>query len=277
MGNAAAPEANLKCGIDWETTMEKMAVMIGLGQLGRVFAGGLLKTGHGVVPVNRGDDPAAVAARVPDPDLVMVSVGENDLHPLLAALPDAWRNSLGLLQNELLPRDWEAHGIADPTVISVWFEKKAGTDAKALLPSPVFGPQAERLVAALDAIGLPARVAPDADEFLWELVRKNLYILTTNIAGLEAGGDVGALWRDHRGLALAVATDVLDVQEWLTGRSFDRERLMAGFREAVDADPAHGCAGRSAPARLTRALHQADAAGLAAPTLRRIAATRGIV
>jgi hypothetical protein len=62
VGNAAAPEANLKCGIDWETTMEKMAVMIGLGQLGRVFAGGLLKTGHGVVPVNRGDDPEAVAA-----------------------------------------------------------------------------------------------------------------------------------------------------------------------------------------------------------------------
>lgn len=256
--------------------MEKIAVMIGLGQLGRVFAGGLLKTGHMVVPVNRGDDPGAVATQVPDPDLVMVCVGENDLHAVLAALPGAWLGKVGLLQNELLPRDWEAHAIADPTVISVWFEKKAGTDAKALLSSPVFGPQAERLVMALDAIGLPARIEPDADGFLWELVRKNLYILTTNIAGLESGGDVGTLWRDHRGLAHAVASDVLDVQEWLTGRRFDRERLMAGFREAVDADPAHGCAGRSAPARLTRAVHQADAAGLAVPTLRRIAQAKGI-
>jgi len=257
--------------------MDKIAVMIGLGQLGRVFAGGLLKTGHTVIPVNRGDDPKAVAARIPEPDLVMISVGENDLHPLLHALPEAWHDNVGLLQNELLPRDWEAHGIDAPTVISVWFEKKSGTDAKALLPSPVHGPQAERLVAALAAINLPARTVPDDGEFLWELVRKNLYILTTNIAGLEASGDVGALWRDHRNLAKDVAADVLDVQEWLTGHRFDRERLMAGFQEAINADLCHACAGRTAPARLTRAVHHADAAGLAVPTLRRIAAAQGIV
>lgn len=256
--------------------MEKIAVMIGLGQLGRVFAGGLLKTGHMVVPVNRGDDPAALASQLPEPNLVVVSVGENDLHPVLSELPDAWRDNVALLQNELLPRDWEAHGILDPTVISVWFEKKAGTDAKALLPSPVFGPEAERLVAALGAINLPARTVADAQQLLWELVRKNLYILTTNIAGLETGGEVGSLWDKHRPLAEDVATDVLDVQAWLTGQSFDRAGLMAGFLEAVAADPAHGCAGRSAPARLKRALHHADAAGLAIPTLRRIAAGHGI-
>ncbi|MEW5787328.1 MAG: hypothetical protein AB1899_05695 [Pseudomonadota bacterium] len=256
--------------------MDRIAVMIGLGQLGRVFAGGLLRTGHVVVPVNRSDDPAAVAARVPEPDLVMISVAENDLHPLLGALPESWRENVGLLQNELLPRDWEAHGIDTPTVISVWFEKKAGTDAKALLSSPVCGPEAERLVAALGAIDLPARVVQDADDFLWELVRKNLYILTTNIAGLEAGGDVGSLWRERRNLLDEVAADVLDVQEWLVGRKFDQERLLAGLAEAIHADPGHGCAGRSALARLTRALHHADVADLAVPALRRIAQTRGI-
>jgi hypothetical protein len=256
--------------------MEKIAVMIGLGQLGRVFAGGLLRTGHMVVPTNRSDDPKDVAGQVPDPDLVMVCIAENDLHPVLAALPKAWRGKVALLQNELLPRDWEAHGIDNPTVISVWFEKKTGTDAKALLPSPVFGPQAERLVDALAAIDLPARIVADADEFLWELVRKNLYILTSNISGLETGGDVGALWREHHSLLGAVAMDVLDVQEWLTGRAFDRDRLMAGLQEAINADPCHACAGRSAPARLKRALHHADVADLGVPTLRRIAAAQGI-
>lgn len=273
MGRKPPYNPNIKL----EGDMDKIAVMIGLGQLGRVFAGGLLKTGHIVMPVNRGDDPHAVAARAPEPDLIMISVGENDLHPLLASLPEAWRDNVGLLQNELLPRDWEAHNIDSPTVISVWFEKKTGTDAKALLPSPVFGPQAERLVAALASIGLPARVVQEADDFLWELVRKNLYILTTNIAGLEAGGDVGSLWRDKRGLMNAVASDVLDVQEWLTGKTFDRERLMAGFQEAINADPSHACAGRSAPARLTRAVHHADVAGLAVPMLRKVAQAQGIV
>ena len=255
--------------------MDRPVVVIGLGQLGRVFAGGLLKTGHTVVPVNRGDEPGVVARRHPDPALVLVAVAENDLHPALARLPESWRDRVGLLQNELLPRDWATHGLAKPTVISVWFEKKSGTDAKALLPSPAFGPQAGMLVDALTAIGLPARTLKDADELLWELVRKNLYILTTNIAGLETGGDVGTLWRDRRALAEAVAADVMDVQEWLAARRFDREAMLAGFVEAVGADPAHGCAGRSAPARLERALKHADEAGLAVPTLRRIAHARG--
>lgn len=256
--------------------MDKVVVMIGLGQLGRVIAGGLLRGGQVVVPVNRGDDLAVVAARWPEPVLVLVSVGENDLHPVLAALPAVWRERVGLLQNELLPRDWEAHGIVDPTVISVWFEKKKGIDAKPLLSSPAFGPEAGRLTRALQAIDLPAHELADAESLLWELVRKNLYILTTNIAGLETGGDVGALWAAHEPLARAVADEVLDVQDWLVGRPCDRERMLNGMLEAFDADPRHGCAGRSAPARLKRALQHADTAGLAVPTLRRLAAAAGV-
>ncbi len=252
--------------------MDNTVVVIGLGQLGRVFAGGLLRTGHTVVPVNRGDDMDIVAARCPEPALVLVAVAEADLATVLKNLPPNWRGRLGLLQNELLPRDWRAHGIIDPTVISVWFEKKKGTDAKPLLPSPVHGPEATRLAAALEAIELPARVEADAEQMLWELVRKNLYILTTNIAGLVVGGNVGTLWERHRELAEAVALDVLDIQEVLTGRALDRLDLIEGMLEAFAADPAHACAGRSAPARLARALAHADAAGLMVPVLRRIAA-----
>ncbi|MDP2432383.1 MAG: hypothetical protein Q8O33_10140 [Pseudomonadota bacterium] len=256
--------------------MDKVVVMIGLGQLGRVIAGGLLRGGQVVVPVNRGDDLPAVAARWPKPTLVLISVGENDLHPVLAALPEVWRERVGLLQNELLPRDWRAHGIIDPTVISVWFEKKKGIDAKPLLSSPAFGPEAGRLARALQGIDLPAHEVADKESLLWELVRKNLYILTTNIAGLETGGDVGTLWARHENLAREVAADVLDIQDWLVGQPCDRERMLAGMLEAFQADPQHGCAGRSAPSRLKRALQHADAVGLGVPTLRRIAEAAGV-
>ncbi len=261
--------------------MEKVVVVIGLGQLGRVLAGGLLKSGHIVVPVNRGDDLEEVAARWPQPDLVMISVAESDLHPVLSELPETWRDRIGLLQNELLPRDWQAHGIENPTVISVWFEKKVGKDAKALLASPVYGPEAVRLIAALAAIDLPARLLADADSLQWELVRKNLYILTTNIAGLDGcshgAGDVGTLRDQHRVLLEAVANEVLDVQDWLAGQTFERAGMLAGLLEGIAADPHHACAGRSAPSRLQRALHHADVAGLATPELHRIAAAHGIV
>ena len=107
---------------------------------------------------------------------------------------------------------------------------------------------------------------------LFELVLKNLYILTTNIAGLRSGGTVDELWRHHQPLARAVAADVIDLQEALTGQRFDREALIEGMLEAFDGDPQHRCMGRSAPARLERALAHADRLGLAVPTLREIAA-----
>ena len=246
-------------------------VVIGLGQLGRVFAGGLLRAGHTVVPVNRGDDLFTVAHAHPDPALVLVAVAENDLHTVLAALPGAWRPRVALIQNELLPRDWETYRYENPTVISVWFEKKQGTDAKPLIPSPVAGPGAGLLCEALAAIDLPCREVAPGGELLFELVRKNVYILTTNIAGLKTGGTVSQLWAQHEAFARQVANEVIDIQDALTGAKHDREKLVAGMLEAFDGDPAHGCTGRSAPARLARALAHADAFGLAVPTLRTLA------
>ncbi|MGE5319768.1 MAG: hypothetical protein ACM3KD_06285 [Hyphomicrobiaceae bacterium] len=246
-------------------------VVIGLGQLGRVFAGGLLRAGRTVVPVNRGDDMFTVARAHSDPALVLVAVAENDLHTVLAALPGTWRPRVALIQNELLPRDWERYRYLDPTVISVWFEKKKGTDAKPLLASPVAGPGADLLCQALAAIDLPCREVALGDELLFELVRKNVYILTTNIAGLKTGGTVSQLWAQHEGFARQVANEVMDLQDALTGVAHERNALIAGMLEAFDGDPAHGCTGRSAPARLARALQHADAFGLAVPTLRSLA------
>jgi ketopantoate reductase len=243
-------------------------VIIGLGQLGRVFAGGLLRAGCSIVPVNRGDDMRALAAAHPAPQLLLVAVAEPDLHTVLEALPAVWESRAGLIQNELLPRDWLAHGIENPTVISVWFEKKKGTDAKPLIVSPVAGPAAALLVRALAAIDIPARQIDGGDELRFELVRKNVYILTTNIVGLRTGGTVSELWQQHQAFARQVAEEIMDIQDWLSGVKHDREKLIAGMLEAFAGDPQHGCTGRSAPARLARALQHADAAGLAVPTLR---------
>jgi hypothetical protein len=246
-------------------------IIIGLGQLGRVFAGGLLRAGCTVVPVNRGDDMTVLAQAYPAPELVLVAVAENDLHSVLSALPDVWKSRAALIQNELLPRDWHEHGYVDPTVISVWFEKKKGIDTKPLIASPVAGPGAALLCRALASIDLPCREVASGDELLFELVRKNVYILTTNIAGLKTGGTVTQLWAQHESFARTVANEVMDIQDALTGVAHNREKLIAGMLEAFDGDPGHGCTGRSAPARLARALAHADAFGLPVPTLRSLA------
>ena len=254
--------------------MLKPIVIVGIGEMAGVFARGLLRAGNPVYPVTRavGIDP--VAAAVPDPEAVLVAVAEGDLDAALAALPELWRGRAILLQNELLPRDWERHGLT-PTVISAWFEKKPGQDFKVVVPSPAWGLHAGLLAEALGTLGIPVEVLDSEDELLFELVRKNLYILTTNIAGLETNGTVQELREHHAVLMREVANDVLSIQESLTGTDLPAERLVEAMLAAFDGDPRHKCMGRSAPARLARALAQADAAGLAVPTLRRIQQNTG--
>ena len=120
-------------------------------------------------------------------------------------------------------------------------------------------------------VDLPSYLLDSADQLTYELVRKNLYILTTNIAGLEVGGNVESLMNTHAEVMNSVAKDVLDIQDYLTGATNRRQPLMDGLIEAIHGDLQHNCMGRSAPARLTRALGFADEANLQVPTLRRIA------
>ncbi len=251
--------------------MHAPVVIIGMGEMGELFAQGFLKCGHPVFPVLRGMDLAGVAAEVPQPALVLVAVGENDLHSVLASMSSAWYNRLGLLQNELLPRDWQRYSIADPTVVVVWFDKKKGRPIVAVLPTLVCGPKAGLVTRALRAIDLPCREIPN-EELLYELVRKNLYILTINIAGIRTGGTVGELWSNHRKLVEAVAKEILDVQEWLAQVELPREKLMAGMLEGFAGDPQHLCTGRVAKERLQRTLLHARQAGISTPTLWEIAA-----
>ncbi len=251
--------------------MKKPVILIGVGEMGAVFARGLLRTGYPVHPVNRDLNISQAAESVPNPEAVLVAVGESDLPQVLQTLPANWQKKLILLQNELLPKDFTAY--PDPTVISVWFEKKKGQDSKVIIPSPAYGPMTELLKNALGSIDIPVSPLDNADQLEFELVVKNLYILTSNIAGIKTGGTVGELWSKHHDIANAVASDIIDLQEVLTGTHYDREALINAMLTAFDGDPDHQCMGRSAPARLARTLVHADKYDLAVPTLRDISAS----
>jgi len=250
--------------------MNKSVVVVGLGEMGSVFARGFLRSGYSVHPVVRNMDMSSVAEILPDPELVLIAVGEADLHAQLEQVPDVWKDRLVLLQNELLPRDWQQYSLR-PTVISVWFEKKKGQDSKVIIPSPVYGKHALQVVDALASIDIAARVLADEAALLHELVLKNVYILTTNIAGLDVAGNVGQLWDEHNQLARDVAGEVVRLQESLTAQSLGSEALIEGMVEAFNGDREHMCMGRSAPGRLQRALDLASENGLELATLQRIA------
>ncbi len=257
--------------------MNDPIVVIGTGEMSGVFTRGFLKLGYPVFPVTRQMKMDDMAQALSEPALVLIAVGENDLHPVLEQLPQKWRDCTALLQNELLPRDWEAHGLQAPTVISVWFEKKKGQDYKVLVPSPVYGGGARIIEQAMASLDIPTWELSSSEELEYELVRKNVYILTTNITGLELppGTDVDEMWQNHQALAREIANEVMDIQFKLIGKELDRERLIEGMVEGIDGDLEHKCMGRSAPGRLKRNLGFADEFGLAVPKLREIAARAG--
>jgi len=238
--------------------MNKPIVVLGIGELGSVFARSFLRNNYPVYPITRMTDVNELSNSI-DPEMVLVCTAEGDLQSALTSIPNKWKDRVAMMQNELLPRDWESHNFIDPTVISVWFEKKKGMDSKVLISSPAYGPKAQILADSLALIDIPAHVVANEDELLFELVLKNLYILTTNIAGLaiKSGANVDDLRNNHLELMREVSADVLKLQESLTGKTFNESDLEQGMIKAFEGDLEHGCMGRSAPARLDRALELA--------------------
>ena len=250
--------------------MNDPVVIAGIGEVGGVFARAFLYAGFPVYPILRDTDQGRVENMLPSPLMVLICVGEKDLHDVLNKLPTGWRNRVGLVQNELLPKDWQVHQVLNPTVMSVWFEKKKGRDVNVVIPSPVYGPNADLLQRVLDTLEIPSLTVETEEQMLFELVRKNLYILVTNVCGLKTGGTVGELWSNHELFARQVANDVLDIQEKLVQQDLDRERLITAMLVAFNGDPGHGCLGRTASQRLQRAVDYGDRHQLDIPTLRQV-------
>ncbi len=247
-------------------------VTVGMGQLGAQLSLGLLKCGHSVTPVLRGDDLSATCAAA-EPDVVLVATGEDDLDSVLEKLPTRLRDHVILIQNELRPNQWQKHGVS-PTVAIIWFEKKKGKLPVVVLPTVLYGQHAPLLQQALDAIELPYRTIDSDDELAHQLVLKNLYILGLNLSGLRAPGVAADLLGPHRELFDTVVNELLAFEGVLLLEAppfgvaaLDELRLRTDLEAAIMADPSHGCAGRSAPRRLERTLELAAQFGAKVPYL----------
>jgi len=250
----------------------KSIIIAGIGEIGSVFARGFLRCGYRVIPVTRQHSFNELSdEELSNTELVLIAVGEEAMSDVIRQVPDVLRERICLLQNELLPDDWRSADILQPTVISVWFEKKKGMDSKVIIPSPVHGPHAAQLAKALATVDIPTRILDNEEQLLFELVLKNLYILSSNICGLRTAGNVASLWHDHQSLARSVAAEIIQLQQAMTGQLFNEERLLLALQSAFDGDPEHKCMGRSAPQRLRRALQHAHNYGLKLPVLEQLA------
>lgn len=246
--------------------MTQQGIVIGIGQLGVVFSEGLLRQGLRVLPVLRSTPSQNWESEAAE--LCVLAVGENDLAQVVANLPSHLRSSAVLMQNEMRPLTLRELGLEDATVCIIWFEKKPGKALSEIRPSVVTGPRARSVVALLERVGVRSEVADGHAEVAHQLVLKNLYILGLNLFGLRA--NERARLRGESDQTQIVAGDLIDDAhfEALTSEligleqaalvaandrsELDSARLRQDLRHAIEADPSHLCAGRSAKARLER-------------------------
>lgn len=247
--------------------MKQPIVIIGIGELAGVFSRGFLRCGHPVYPIIRGMDLVNELQQIPSPELILITVQEHELQAVLKKIPLSLHSKIALLQNELLPKDWENHMLITPTVTVVWFEKKPHLELTNILYSPSYGCNAQLMSNALQAVNVPAPILKDKEQLLYELVRKAVYILTVNIAGLQDNCTVGELWLNHQALAKEIALEVISIQEFLSKTKLPKEKLINGLAEGINDCPDRHCLGRSAFQRLERALHHAKEANTHTPKL----------
>jgi len=67
--------------------MKAPVVIIGVGEMGGVFARGFLRNGHPVCPGTRDMDMQQEADSIPLPQLTLPAVAEKDLHDTLDRMP----------------------------------------------------------------------------------------------------------------------------------------------------------------------------------------------
>ena len=244
-------------------------VVVGLGQLGSLYADGAQRAGFRVTPVGRTDNLAAIVASVPAAPL-LIAVGESDLAAVLAAIPPPQRDDLILLQNELFPSDWEPI-TPHPTVLVVWLNRKHDRPSEVARPTAVHGRHADIVATVHTALGLPCTVLTSPADRNLELVGKYAFIITVNGLGVAADRTVEAWRRADPARVEALVGEGVTLGEARLGHPVDRAAAHRMVIEALEALPTMPVRGRSAGARVARGLAVARARGIDIPVLSAIA------
>ncbi len=252
----------------------KDVIVYGLGELGRLLAGGALRAGYRVTPLVRGVEPETIlnATHVAAP--IVVCVGETELPAAIEALPIPARSRLILLQNELFPDVWAPLSVQRLTLMVPWLLQKKGQPQIQMRTTPIYGRYAEFLVQVHEALGLGCEVLSDERPMHEALAAKYALIVAINALGSlqnrtmgqwlqQAPAAVEALTRDAAAIAAARLPDADSTH--LAEISLPQVQSAMRSLENIPS------AGRTAAQRVERALEVARAHSVSVPALEQVA------
>ena len=254
--------------------MMRDLVICGVGELGKLLATAALRRGIRVTPITREQRADEQLGQIAPGTPLLVSVGEHDLPAALRSLPPAHTGRVILLQNELFPSSWQAHGLA-PSVLVPWLLQKRGMPTQIARPTPLFGAESALLRELCDAIAVPTVQLHDEAALAQALVDKYVFVLSINALGLAVDRTLGLWLQEDPAQVWNVLEEAARLGEALVGRPIDHTKSHAAAAEAMRALSQIPARGRTAGERVTRALDHAARLGVAVPQLARIAAQHG--
>ncbi len=245
-------------------------VIIGLGELGKLLGAGALRAGVRVTPITRATPLEATLAPIAEGTPILVSVGEDALDDVLVRLPAQHRAALVLLQNELFPSRYRAHGLA-PSVLVPWVLQKAGLPTIAARPSPLYGPQAELFATIFGAQKLAHVRLQHEAELAQALVDKYAFVITVNALGVASDRTLGVWLQEDPALVAELCAEAALLGQALVEAPIDVAQASIATLEGMTALAAIPARGRTARSRVERALDHARRLRLSLPALARIA------
>jgi hypothetical protein len=245
--------------------MDQM-VVLGVGELGKLFAGAALAEGLQVTPITRGVTPAHVLSARPPHAPILVSVGEDALERALDSLPASRHDDAVLVQNELWPSVWQSRGFR-PSLMLPWVLQKPGLPRTVVGTTPVFGAHADLLGALCRRLAIPS--APITEpEVPQALADKYTFILVINALGCWRDELLGRFLADAQPQITALCQEASALSAALLGAPVDPARSHRLTLDAMAAMASVRARGRTASARVARALGHAADHGLDVPALR---------
>lgn len=226
-------------------------IIIGMGELGSLYGAAALRAGIRVTPGTRAVVPEWKAAPI------LVAVGEDALPGVLAGIPEALRDDVILLQNELFPSLWTASHVENPTVMVQWFSKKKGRPIEPSRPTLVHGRHAALVEELHRVLGVACEVTTETRVRDEALVAKYTFILTINALGVVEDLTLGAWLQKDPARVDLVMDDARRLGEALLGAAVDGKRVRTQVLEAFTALAHYPSRGRTAQARVQRAHEQA--------------------
>ncbi|MFT3928095.1 MAG: hypothetical protein QM778_36540 [Myxococcales bacterium] len=249
-------------------------IVMGIGELGQLYATAALKRGMRVIPVTRAARPEVALQGIPLDTPLLVAVGEADLEPALESLPKPRLDSIILLQNELFPSLWQRFS-ERATVMVPWLLKKKGEPLLVARSTPVYGQFAELAQALHESLGFAVDRLPDMAALEQAIVDKYAFILSVNALGLMRDIRLGEWLKDGPQEVQVLAREAAVLGSRLvsegarspSNQPIDLNQTVAQVHAGMLHMAGMRAKGRTAPDRVRRALEHAGRFRLNTPAL----------